>query len=262
MIDLHSHILFDLDDGARTLDDSLAMARLSVRDGVHTIAATPHSPASPASRLYDPAVIRERLAVLRDALARAGVALEVVAGTEIAFSADIVERLRRGDLLTYGGSRAILLELANNTLPPTFENALFNLQVAGYRVVLAHPERIVEVQQSPNRLLPFVERGVLMQVTAEALTGQQGERLRTTAETLLTHGMAHLLASDTHGIPPRRAPLLAAARDRAAVLVGKPAAEALVMSTPAAILSGQPLRHPPPRPVEQRMSRWRRLGSN
>src|SRR5207253_8871449 len=123
------------------------------------------------------------------------------------------------------------------------------VQVAGYRVVLAHPERIVEVQQDPNQLLPLIERGVLMQITAAALLGEQGERLRSAAETLLTHGMAHILASDTHGLPPRRPPLLAAARDRAASLVGQATAIALVTSNPAAVLQGQPLRLAQPRPI-------------
>jgi protein-tyrosine phosphatase len=261
MIDLHSHILFDLDDGARTLGDSLDMARMAAGDGVRTIAATPHSPGSTACRIYDPATIRERLATLNGALAEQGIALEVVTGTEICYSADIVERLRRGELLTYGGSRTILLELAHNTIPPAFENALFNLQVAGYRVLLAHPERIVEVQASPNRLLPLVERGVLMQITAEALLGGQGERLRAAAETLLVHGMAHVLASDAHGLPPRRPPVLTSARDRAAALVGRSAAEALVAGTPAALLTDRPLRLPPPRAVARHHIPWRRHGS-
>lgn len=257
MIDLHSHILYDMDDGALTIHESLAMAQLAAEDGVRVIAATPHSPGSVACRAYSPALIAERVAALNSALVGEGLPVEVVAGTEIAYDAGIVERLRRGDLVPYGQSRAILLELAHNRLPPSFENAVFALQVAGYRVVLAHPERIVEVQQDPNRLLPLAERGVLMQITAEALTGRQGELIRTTAETLLTHGMAHLIASDTHGVPPRRSPRLAAARERAAALVGQATADALVTTAPAAILHDQPLRLPPPRRVAQHHGRWR-----
>jgi protein-tyrosine phosphatase len=259
MIDLHSHILYDVDDGALTLAESLAMAQLAAADGTRVTAATPHGPGSVACRDYDPTRIRARIAELNAALLGERIPLEVVAGTEIYYDAGIVERLGRGELLTYGSSRAILLELAHNSLPPTLETALFNLQVAGYRVVLAHPERIVEIQQDPNRLLPLIERGVLMQVTAAALIGEQGERLRVTTETLLTHRMAHIIASDTHGVPPRRAPLLSAARDRAAALIGQAAASALVTSTPAAILHGQTPRTPPPRPVTQQHSRlWRR----
>jgi len=258
MIDIHSHILYDMDDGAPTLAESLAMARMAADDGTRVLVATPHGPGSTACRHYGPDLIRARVSEINAALAAEQIALELVAGTEICYEADVVERLKRGDLLAYGTSRAILLELSRNTMPPLLENTLFNLQVAGYRVVLAHPERIVEVQQDPNRLLPLIERGVLMQLTAAALLGQQGERLQTTAETLLTHGMAHILASDTHGLPSRRPPLLAAARDRAATLVGGAAAAALVTSNPAAVLQGLPIQPMPPRPVAQKHGWLRR----
>lgn len=256
MIDLHSHILYGVDDGAQTIDESLAMAVIAARDGTRVIAATPHSPGSSACRIYDPALFHERIGEINARLAAAGMPIEVVAGSEIFYSANIVERLRRGQLLAYGTSRAILLELVSADFPAGFDSTIFNLQVAGYRVVLAHPERIAEVQRHPNKLLPLIERGVLMQVTAEALLGGQGERLRAAAETLVSHGMAHLLASDAHGLNPRRPPLLSAARDRAAALVGAPAAEALVQTTPTALLAGQPLRLPPARPVATAHGRW------
>ena len=261
MIDLHSHILYDLDDGALTLPESLAMAQLAAADGVRVIAATPHGPGSTACRAYSPALIRERIGILNAALRNEGLPIEVVGGTEICYSSDVVDRLKRDELLAYGRSRTILLELAHNTIPATLDTALFNLQVAGYRIVLAHPERIIEVQQDPNRLLPLIERGILMQITAEALLGRQGERLRSTAETLVTHGMGHLLASDAHGVPPRRPPTLAAARERAAELIGQPAAVAMVTTTPAAVLQGQQLKIPPPRRVERHHIRWWRHGS-
>jgi len=260
MIDLHSHILYDMDDGALTLAESLAMARMAAADGVRVVAATPHSPGSSGCRHYDLALIRARLGEINAALAAEQIALELVGGTEICYDSDVVERLKRGELLTYGQSRTILLELSHNTLPPLLENMLFNVQVAGYRVVLAHPERIVEVQQDPNRLLPLIERGVLMQITAAALLGEQGQRLQSAAETLLTHGMAHILASDTHGLPPRRPPLLAAARDRAATLIGEAAATALVDSNPSAVLYGQHFRLAPPRAVTQQHGWLRRRG--
>lgn len=248
MIDLHSHILYDLDDGSATLDEALALGRAAAADGIRTIAATPHTPGSTACRAYDPAIIRERVGALNAALASEGTPLEVVAGSEIFYDGDIVDRLRRGALLTYGASRTILLELPYGALPPLLDTALFNLQIAGYRVVLAHPERINDVQQNPNCLLPLIARGVLMQITAGALAGAQGERLQAISELLLTHGMAHILASDAHRLP-RRPPALADAAARAGELLG-PEAAALTTTTPAAILADQPLRLPPPRPVD------------
>jgi protein-tyrosine phosphatase len=255
MIDLHCHILHGLDDGAATLDESLAMCRVAAADGIRVIAATPHSPGSVASRHYDPALIHERVRELNAALVVEGLPLEIVAGTEICYDADLLEQLKRGALLPYGRSRSVLVELARNTLPPMLDVLLFNLQVAGYRVVLAHPERVIEVQRDPNQLLPLIERGVLMQLTAEALTGGQGQRMQATAETLLTHGMVHLLASDAHGLPPQRPPQIAAARARAAALADAGTADRLVTTTPAALLHNQPLKLPPPRPFQPRPGR-------
>ena len=255
MIDLHSHILYGLDDGAATLDESLAMCRMAAADGIAIIAATPHSPASSAGHFYNTVLLRERLAEISAALAAEGSALEIIAGTEIRYSAEMTDQLRRGALLSYAASQTILLEVANNAPAPIIERAVFAAQAAGYRVILTHPERCVAVQRDPNTLLPLVERGALMQLTAAALTGDQGEGLRATAEALLTHGMAQLLASDAHGLPPRRPPILSTARARAAALVGDQAADALVSATPAAILSGAPLHVPLPRRIER--SRWR-----
>lgn len=249
MIDLHTHILYDLDDGASTLEESLEMARIAAADGIHTIAATPHSPASIASRHYSPTLIVQRLDQLRAALQSEGIGLNVVEGTEIAYDGGIVEQLRRGDLLTYGSSRAILLELSSNRIPPTLENALFNLQVAGYRIVLAHPERIVEVQQDPNLLIPLIERGVCMQITASALVGEQGRHLQQVCETFLSHAMVHIIASDTHSTSSRP-PKLAAACEYAATLVGAAQAAAFVTTIPMALLQNQPLHLPQPKKVK------------
>src|SRR5690606_19791509 len=84
------------------LEEALAMARMAVADGIRVLAATPHSPASTASRKYSPALVRERADQLIAALAAEDVPLEIVVGTEITFVADVVEQLRRGELLTYG----------------------------------------------------------------------------------------------------------------------------------------------------------------
>src|SRR3954467_14422675 len=121
MIDLHSHILYDMDDGALTLAESLAMARLAAADGTRVLVATPHGPGTSACRVYDHALIHARVGEINAALAAEQIALEIVAGTEIAYDPDVVERLKRGELLTYGRTRAILLELARNTMPPMLE---------------------------------------------------------------------------------------------------------------------------------------------
>ncbi|MEN9936275.1 MAG: hypothetical protein RLZZ387_2854 [Chloroflexota bacterium] len=232
------------------------MARLAVADGITEMVATPHSPASTASVVYDPALIRDRTEVLSDMLRAEGIALRVLAGTEIAFVSDVADQLERGTLLPYEGTRLILLEPPYSGLPENFGTVLFGLQIAGYRVLMAHPERLPDVQENPNRLIPLIERGVLMQLTAQALTGGQGKHLRELAERLVVHRMIHVLASDSHGLPPRRVPAMAMARDRAAELIGEEAARALVLDTPRALLDGLPVYPSPPRPVPQRRNWW------
>ena len=255
MIDLHSHILYGLDDGARSQEESMAMARMAAADGIAVMAATPHSPASTASLVYAPADVQARTERLAAALEDAGIALQLVAGTEVSFEGDMAAKLERGRLLPYAGTRTVLLEPPWGRLPEHFGAAVFSLQVAGYRVLLAHPERLPDVQENPNLLIPLIERGVLVQLTAQALTGGQGGHMRAVAETLLTHGMVHVMASDAHGLPPRRPPVLAPAHARAAALIGEQAAQALVLDTPRALLADLPLHPPAPQPVSHR--RWR-----
>lgn len=252
MIDLHAHILHDIDDGPRDLATALEMVRTAVADGVETIAATPHGRSSlGASARYSVALLRERLAELRAALEAEGLPLKIVAGTEIYGEAGLVPRLRRGELLGYGESRAVLVEFPSSTIPAAVEQIVFELQLAGRRVVLAHPERLRYVQEDPNILIPLIERGVLMQLTADALIGSQGERLRHLAEVLLSHRLVQLIASDAHGPHFGRMPNLGAARRRAAELLDEPAAVALTQTVPAAILADAPLSLPQPSRVRR-----------
>ncbi len=252
MIDLHCHILPGLDDGAPDWDEALAMAQVAADDGTRVLAATPHTPANPASLRYSPAEVRTLTDELNRRIGQAGIDLTVVAATELSFESGLVESLNRGRLLPFGTSRAVLLEVMGARLPASFANAVFALQVAGYRVLMAHPERLLDVQNDPNVLLPLIERGMLTQITAVALTGHQGERYRQTAETLLLHGMAHIIASDAHSAAGRRPPILSDARDRAAALIGAPRAQAMVETTPRALLNQTPIQLPAPRRAPRR----------
>ena len=196
MIDLHSHILPGLDDGAATLEDALGIAEAAVADGVLIIAATPHVrsdyPTSPEQmeRLVDS---------VRQALREAGVTLELLPGGEIAL--DRLPELDDDDLRRFGlagNPRYLLLEAPYFSWPLGLEDTLFQLQLRGFTTVLAHPERNAEVQASPERLAPLVERGTLVQLTAASLDGRLGSGPQKTGLRLLELGLAHLLASDAH----------------------------------------------------------------
>lgn len=253
MIDLHTHILHDFDDGARSLDAALEMARAAVADGITVMAATPHGRSSTnISSRYSPTLYHQRLAELRAALDAEAIPLEVVPGTEIYGEPGAVERLQAGELLPYGNSRAVLVEFPLDSPLETVESLIGDFQAAGYRVVYAHPERMRHVRDNPNTLIPLIERGVLMQLTGDALLGRYGETMQQLAETLLTHRLIHIIGSDSHGAHLGRMPNLSAARRRAAELLDAAAADALTRTVPALILSDGAIAPPEPLPVARR----------
>jgi protein-tyrosine phosphatase len=238
MIDLHSHILRGLDDGARSLEDSLEIARAAVADGITVIAGTPHVRDDWPT---DAGVMEYRVAELSAELHQAGIPLEVRGGGEIAIewlARLTVEELRRFGL--GGNPRYLLVETPYYGWPLALADCLFSLRLSGITPVLAHPERNAEVQAHPDRLVQLVEGGVLVQVTCASLDGRIGKRPQECARRLIDAGMVHLLASDAHHASVREVGMSSAART-----VGGELADWLTYGVPAAIVRDYPI---PPRP--------------
>ncbi|MHB1132153.1 MAG: tyrosine-protein phosphatase [Chloroflexota bacterium] len=252
MIDLHCHILPGLDDGPADADEALAMAALAVADGVRRVVATPHWPDPGAPFLARRDAV---LAELRRLLAERGSPLQLSGGGEVLLEPDLAARQAGGDLPTLGAGPYLLVELpfAAPALPNYTGQVLAELQVAGLRPILAHPERCAALQRQPQQLAGLVERGLLVQVNAASLGGGHGGQARRCAEQWLQGGLVHVLATDAHD-PRERPPVLSAAVSAAARLVGEAAALALVTITPAAILAGHAVR--PPEPRQPRGRRW------
>jgi protein-tyrosine phosphatase len=255
MIDLHSHILPALDDGAADMEVALEMARAAVADGVSTMVATPH-----VDDRYglDPPSIGEQVGALNLALARAGIALGVLPGAEVAHmrAAALSEAsLQTGCL---GDSKALLVE-SPYTSVSFFDDVLFDLQVRGFRPVLAHPERSVMFQSDPDRLAALVERGVYCTINTGSLSGGFGRKVRQTAVALLARGLVHSIASDCHDTE-RRPPGLSGALEGVEGEIPGIGANArwLTNDVPAALLADKPLPPRPPLP-ESAPSAWRRL---
>lgn len=237
MIDLHCHLLPGIDDGATDLEMALRMARIAAADGIHTIACTPHI--YPGMYDNDAGGIRAAIAVLQAALDEAGIALRLVEGADAHLVPGLLGEIRAGRIPTLAGSRFLLLEPPHHVAPPRFEEALFELVAAGVVPVITHPERLTWVETHYELFERLVERGCWMQITAGALTGRFGRRVRYWGERFVGEGRAHLLATDAHH-PVRRPPLLAEAREAAARLVGAEEAMHLVITRPAAILTDAP----------------------
>ena len=188
VIDLHSHILPGLDDAPQTLEDALEMARDAVADG---ITASPPPPLhARADYPTDPAEMEQRLAEVRQALADNAIPLEAAPRRrDRARPAPGALRRDAPPPLGLGGSpRHLLVEPPDAGWPLNLEQTVFELELRGFAVVLAHPERNDEVQESPHRLERLVEMGVLGQVTASSVDGRLGPRTQKTALRLVELG--------------------------------------------------------------------------
>jgi protein-tyrosine phosphatase len=236
LIDLHCHLLPEVDDGAVDLKTSLAMARMSVADGVTVIACTPHI----LPGVYDNTGpdIRSRVQRLQLELDAAGIRCRLVPGCDAHISPDLVSQLKSGSALTLNDSRYVLVEPPHHILPPNIDRLFFDLLAAGYVPVLTHPERMSWVDRNEELLNRLVLSGVWMQMTAGAIIGGFGEKVRRQAVKMLHRGMIHIVASDAHNTA-NRSPVMGEAFRALGGLVGLEQARNLVETRPAAILEDQ-----------------------
>jgi protein-tyrosine phosphatase len=240
MIDLHCHILPGIDDGAKTLDMSLEMARIAVADGITTLACTPHI--YPGMYMNDGPGIAAARDALQAELNRAGIALQLVVGADVHLVPGLLDGLKSGRIPTLNGSRYLLLEPSHTTPPPRFEESVFNLIASGYTPVITHPERLTWVEGHFSMFGRLIQQGAWMQVTAGALTGVFGPRAKYWGERFVGEGMTHVLATDAHSTG-RRLPRLSDGLAVVARLVGDVEARRMVLDRPQSILENLP---PPP----------------
>ena len=243
MIDLHSHILPGIDDGARTLDDSRAIARQAAAEGITAIVATPH-----VRDDWPTTVDRMEAGVahLRADFAYTQIPLEVLPGGEIALGR--IPMLSRDELDRFSlgrSGRYLLVETPYVGWPLGLERTIRELSGSGLTPLLAHPERNGEVHRDLDRVERAVAVGALVQVTAASLDGRLGRTTRATSVSLLERGLVHVLASDAHTPEVREAGLAAAA----AALKDGELARYLTEEVPAAIVAGEEIEEPP---------RWKR----
>lgn len=262
MIDLHSHILPGVDDGAPDLETALAMARMAEADGIVAMACTPHF----MPGLYDnkSSDIRPRIALLNREFKAAGLRLELVVGADAHVRPDFLACLREGRLLTLNDSRYVLVEPPHDLMPKRLDELFHNLQVAGYVPILTHPERLRWIEQHYATVVEFARNGVWMQITAGALTGRFGRRPHYWARRMLAEGLVSFIASDAHNTGSRP-PVLSEAFAVAETEVGYGEATNLVVTRPAGILDDAPVEDVPPLPAGRPAASapaeplWRRL---
>ena len=239
MIDLHNHLLPGLDDGARDMDEALAMARLAVADGITHLVCTPHI--RPGRYDNTREGIEAALVDYRAALAAAGIGIAVAAAAEVHFGLEVMTEVRAGRLPLLGrwdDEPVLLLEFPHSHLPVGAEQLTRWLRDQGIRPMIAHPERNRDLVRDAARLEPFLAQGCLIQLTAGAVTGQFGEHAAARAMQLIEAGEATCLASDAHNTD-NRMPGLARAAAWVSEAVDAATAQRLVCDNPWRIVAGQ-----------------------
>ena len=244
MIDIHCHLLPEVDDGPKSWDVAVEMCRMAAADGITHSVATPHAN---DRYTYDRAYLSGLLEQLRAKIGPA-LNLQLTLGCDFHLSFENLERvLEQPHTYTIGETNYLLIELSNFSVPTQLADCFIRLGDRDLTPILTHPERNPILQQTPQRILEFAEQGCLIQVTGSALTGFWGERPEIIGRWLLDRSAVHILASDGHDTK-RRIPNLSAARDVAEKIVGAEYADALVEGNPGAIVKGTPIPYCP-RPV-------------
>jgi protein-tyrosine phosphatase len=239
MVDLHCHILSGMDDGARSVEESRAMAEMAIADGITHIVATPHS--SDEYRFNFTAVQKAA-----EELQRAvGDRIKLATGCDFHLNAENIAALKKDPALFCIRQKTyLLLEFNEFSISPAIDNTIYELQLAGLRLIVTHPERNGIIRTHPERLEQWIRNGCYSQVTGGSLTGTFGAAARETALQWIARGLVHFVASDAHNLTGRPHKLRAA-YDVVQAEFGRENAEALFMENPLAAFEGRPLPHVP-----------------
>lgn len=251
MIDIHCHPLPAVDDGAKTLEEAVAMCELAAAHGTTHIVATPHCN---YRYNFDPIANRAKVAELQGAL---GAKPQLLLGCDFHLSYDNIRKLVENQThFTVNETSYLLVEFGDFFVPEQVDNVFYEIECAGLTPILTHPERNPVIQRKPDLLYRWITRGCLCQVTAQSYTGGFGSAPRRFAEQWLAKNWIHIFASDAHDLK-YRPPILSECRKKVAAAQGEEAASRLLQKNPEAIINGKPLP-PAPQPLDPALAKPKR----
>jgi protein-tyrosine phosphatase len=253
LIDIHSHVLFGMDDGAETLEESVAMARMAAEHGTTDLVATPHAN---IEYQFEPETIAERIAQIQDGV---GDALRLYTGCDFHLTYDNIQNaIEQPRKYTINQKCYLLVEFSDLMVFHNTGEILARLGAAGMIPIITHPERNELLRQRIDQISQWVDAGSRVQVTGQSLTGKFGKRARDFGRQLLDRRMVHVIASDGHDCE-NRPPVLDAAYAWLCEGYSKDLADALCVSNPGATLTGESMDLPAPadEPVRKWYKPWR-----
>lgn len=253
MVDIHSHILPGLDDGAKSLEDSVAMLRLAAESGTTDIVATPHAN---NEFHFDPDLIDRKIAEVQEA---AGPLPRIHRGCDFHLTLEnIQDALNNPSKYAVNHLTYLLVEFSDLLIPRTTQEIFDRLQGAGLTPIVTHPERNALLHSRLDQLQSWVERGALVQVTAGSLLGGFGRAAKSVATDLMNRNLVHFIASDAHDTK-YRTPVLSDACQYVTKTWGAAVAETLFTDAPRAVIAGEEIQPTDPE-AAPRKKKWYRLG--
>ncbi|HXC48184.1 MAG TPA: CpsB/CapC family capsule biosynthesis tyrosine phosphatase [Candidatus Sulfotelmatobacter sp.] len=239
MVDLHCHILPGIDDGAQTIEDSLAMAGDAIQDGITCVVGTPHASTQYHFDYAKVRAAREELQSLLDGR------LAIATGCDFHLNPENLLALK-DDATPYCINQKdyLLVEFNEFSIPQSMDQTLHELHLMGLRPIITHPERNAILRSQPERVLGWVRLGCYVQVTAGSLSGVFGPGAQQDAWAWIDQGLVHFVASDGHNTA-RRPVKLRFAYEAIAKECGAELAEALLVENPKAAFGGAPLPYVP-----------------
>ena len=240
MIDIHCHLLPGLDDGADTLETAFDMAEMAIAQGITHVIGTPH--ASPEYQ-FIPELVKQRRDELQEQFEGR---LVIASGCDFHLSFENLREIRSApERFTVNQKNYLLVEFAEFSIPPSLDQALHELQLAGLRPIITHPERHPQLRRINDEFKEWVRMGCLVQVTAQSLLGRFGRKSEESGWDMIRSGVAHFVASDAHDTTDRP-PRLDLAFQAVSGRLGEPCAKRLFVENPTAVIvGGRVLTEPP-----------------
>ncbi len=243
MTDLHTHILYGLDDGAENIEMSVEMIKIAKKNGTNNIALTPHCNIPDAYINYMNDVIIGRFEKLKRIIKEQEIGVNLYLGMEVYASNDVDRLIADGAITTLNKSRYLLIEFPFQADPLWVTHILAKVQQMGLVPLLAHPERYIYVQEFPYMVFDWVNSGCLLQINRGSIVGRFGEQARELAIMFMENDMVTAVASDAHS-PYKRTPVLKDAYDWVTKYFGNEYAQKIFVEKPRLILKDQPIKRP------------------
>jgi protein-tyrosine phosphatase len=238
MIDIHHHLLWNLDDGASSMETSVEMARIAAADGISHVVCTPHAN---GQYTYEPGIIAEKIAELQRCLDGERIGLKLGHGCDFHMSYENIEDAKvEPSRFSINGFGYLLVEIPDYGVPRGLTEIFYQLQLSGLTPILTHPERNPTLQSDKARILDWLRGGVLIQVTAGSVVGRMGKNAERMAHELLANRWVHFLATDAHNTTSRP-PKMREAFEVVAKKYGPDYARLLCVSNPLAAFMGKPM---------------------